>query len=379
MKYGALIEGILFYVPEGGGRHISSLATPDGTDDYSSENLPKGIHWQKGIPVKIPKDRGTFKKPKAALKRTISAPKKSSQKKKNNIKGSMSDTETLQYNYMKKKFLGRAQKLFAHLPSKCNETPTEPLESQSEKTSLDFNDNVSVDFSIDAPLHHSTPDRIAANDTTASFNAQDGINNRNDSSVEKILQDLSEISIGKGKSPVYKRSHTVNDNLEQELLHYDICLEKLYKQGNKIMRKNIRVNETSVSHEHDLNSNRTAPETLMQVCTCHGGNHCIRHWETETCTQGLNDTLFLKELSFEVGKHWKDVAREFKIEETVLDNIDHEYHGLREKCYQMFLHWHKASGRVATKSRLAAALCQSNLRSVAEKFNLFDNLEYETT
>ena len=85
-------------------------------------------------------------------------------------------------------------------------------------------------------------------------------------------------------------------------------------------------------------------------------------------------------LSHRVEKWWR-LGRFLRIRESTLDRIDYECGNIREKGYQMLLHWKAREGSAATYMVLHDALCHSVIgrRDLAEELREYLNLPQFTT
>lgn len=72
-----------------------------------------------------------------------------------------------------------------------------------------------------------------------------------------------------------------------------------------------------------------------------------------------DDTLI--GLSQKIGKHWKWLARELKVDESKVDKFNTENEELEEKAYKMLLHWRQRDGANATYQTLYTALSHEHV------------------
>lgn len=83
-----------------------------------------------------------------------------------------------------------------------------------------------------------------------------------------------------------------------------------------------------------------------------------------------DDTLI--GLSQKIGKHWKRLARELKMDESKVVKFHTENEELEEKALQMLLHWRQRDGTNATYQALYTALSHEHVgrKDLARKFCL---------
>lgn len=86
------------------------------------------------------------------------------------------------------------------------------------------------------------------------------------------------------------------------------------------------------------------------------------------------DKDFLTQLSRQVGTNWRMVVRRLGISDMEIDEIEHDYHKLREQSYQAFRLWVDKKGGYdkANPDEIKIALLDFQLRRIAEEF--FDDV-----
>ncbi|KAH3830605.1 hypothetical protein DPMN_103850 [Dreissena polymorpha] len=85
-------------------------------------------------------------------------------------------------------------------------------------------------------------------------------------------------------------------------------------------------------------------------------------------TSGISPNLMLK-VSNLVGNEWKTVLRRLGVNDTLIDNFDHQFPTIKEKLYQGLLHWKRSNGIAATFNILETCLKESGLTYVAEQIS----------
>lgn len=88
-------------------------------------------------------------------------------------------------------------------------------------------------------------------------------------------------------------------------------------------------------------------------------------------TAGINTSL-LENVSRNLGTEWKRLARSLKIAENCIDEIDHKYNSVSEKCYQALVLWKKQKGTLASKTWLVEGLKYIEQNALAEKIEDMD-------
>lgn len=82
------------------------------------------------------------------------------------------------------------------------------------------------------------------------------------------------------------------------------------------------------------------------------------------------DHEFLMSISRQVGTNWRMVARRLGVTDTEIDEIDNDYHKLREQSYQAFRIWLDKNGgfEKADPDEIKKALLDFQLKRIAEDF-----------
>ena len=75
-----------------------------------------------------------------------------------------------------------------------------------------------------------------------------------------------------------------------------------------------------------------------------------------------------------MGTNWRMVVRRLGITDTEIDEIEHDYHKLREQSYQAFRAWVDKNGGFdkVNPNEIKIALLDCELKAIAEEF--FDNV-----
>ena len=82
------------------------------------------------------------------------------------------------------------------------------------------------------------------------------------------------------------------------------------------------------------------------------------------------DHEFLMAVSRQVGTNWKMVVRRLGVTDIEIDEIDSDYHKLREQSYQAFRIWLDKNGgfEKADPNDIKIALLDFQLKRIAEEF-----------
>ncbi len=83
----------------------------------------------------------------------------------------------------------------------------------------------------------------------------------------------------------------------------------------------------------------------------------------------------MEQLGFDIGENWITLGRRLRVKEAELKEIDHRPHDrLREKGFQMLLHWKQKEGSAATYQALCKALRHELVgrKDLAERFCCLD-------
>lgn len=81
------------------------------------------------------------------------------------------------------------------------------------------------------------------------------------------------------------------------------------------------------------------------------------------------DSATLQLVSLSIGKDWKSLGRELRIEDSELDSLSYNFRheGSLEIAYQVLRHWHEKYGKDAKLEVLAKALVRIKRGDLAEK------------
>ena len=81
-------------------------------------------------------------------------------------------------------------------------------------------------------------------------------------------------------------------------------------------------------------------------------------------------------ISRQVGNNWRMVARRLGVTDTEIDEIDNDYHKLRERSYYAFCIWLDKRGGFerANPNEIKDALLSFDFKKIAEDF--FENVNF---
>ena len=71
-------------------------------------------------------------------------------------------------------------------------------------------------------------------------------------------------------------------------------------------------------------------------------------------------------VSDSLGKRWKELGRQLRVDDTTIENIESEHREQKEKGYQVVSVWKKAHGRRATIELLTDALKRISRNDLGE-------------